>query len=167
MRLTHCLGPMLPMSDFDDPNAVRDRFQALSNRSSGDGRFEGVPNHDLTTVRHEPGSKLSATLRVPGEARFFADHFPRRPVFPATLLLDALSGAALGLARESGHWPADQTIGIQRIANMKMRSFISPGALLEISADLAAPESGTATASLVARLDGRRVATAKAHIGCP
>ena len=31
------------------------------------------------------GKRMTATLQVPGvdEARYFADHFPRRPVFPS------------------------------------------------------------------------------------
>ena len=41
-----------------------------------------------------PGESLTATLHVPGAAPFFADHFPRRAVFPATLLLDSQIGSA-------------------------------------------------------------------------
>ena len=36
-----------------------------------------------------PARPLPGVLDVPAEAPFFADHFPRCPVFPATLLLDA------------------------------------------------------------------------------
>ncbi|MEI8334007.1 MAG: transcription termination factor NusA, partial [Chloroflexota bacterium] len=42
-----------------------------------------------------------AVPAVPAAAPFFADHFPRRPVFPATLLLDAQIRLALPLAAQS------------------------------------------------------------------
>ncbi len=51
-----------------------------------------------------PGESGTGTLAVPADAPFFRDHFPRRPVFPATLLLDAQIGLALAVAAESGRF---------------------------------------------------------------
>ncbi len=49
------------------------------------GRFRGVAPVPLTVDARVPGKSLHATLDVPEHAAFFGDHFPRRPVFPATL----------------------------------------------------------------------------------
>ena len=165
VKLTHCLGPMLPMTEFDDPADVHRRFQVLRQGGDGSDPFRGIPEHAIETSAHDPGKHITASLHVPEQAAFFADHFPRRPVYPATLLLDALSGVALRLAQESGHWPSANPPRVLRIINMKMRAFISPGQELELLADLPAPASRVATAKLSARMDGRRIATAKADIG--
>ncbi len=61
------------------------------------------PRRELETTGHVRGERITATLQVPGEgdAPYFADHFPRRPVFPGTLLIDALAGLAVQLASEA------------------------------------------------------------------
>ena len=120
----------------------------------------------LEVTDHRASQSLSATLRVPQHAAFFADHFPRRPVFPATLLLDAQIGLAHRLA-------ADAIAGSSRVAvpsrmtNVKMRAFITPGQIVELTAQLARNAGGDATVatySLGARVDGKAVASAKVDI---
>lgn len=100
-ELEHCLGPMLPCADFDSPEALRERFALLCAEGDVPGRFHGVAIAAPIPLAHEPGRSLSARLDVPASAPFFADHFPRRPVFPATLMLDAQMRLALRLARET------------------------------------------------------------------
>jgi len=100
---------------------------------------------------------------VPESAPFFGDHFPRRPVFPATLLLDAQIRFALEVAVDAMQWPADTRPVPSRMTHVKMRSFIPPGATLVIDAELA-PRATEATLKLSARMDDKTVATARLEV---
>lgn len=151
IELADCLGPMLPVADFDAPDALAARLEVLRGSGAKPGRFRGVEPAPVTPLPDAPGA---ATLQVPASAPFFADHFPRRPVYPATLLLDALIGLALRGA-PAGHVAA-------RLTNVKVRSFTEPGALLHIEAAAAA---GDATRiQLTARAGERNVATARLQL---
>ena len=88
LELNHCVGPMLPMEEFDAPRGGARGFRGARGPGAPAGRFQGVPPQAVTVIDRVPGERLRAELRVPATAPFFGDHFPRRPVFPGTLLLD-------------------------------------------------------------------------------
>ena len=164
IELRHCLGPMLPVAEFDAPEAMRERFGLLCGEGAPAGRFRGVDTPRLDGVEAISERSMRATLRVPRSAPFFADHFPRRPVFPATLLLDSQIRLAMDLARRAIAAPAGTTLTAQRMTNVKMRSFIVPGQTVELAAELTAVDEASATARLSASVDGRSVATARLDI---
>jgi 3-hydroxymyristoyl/3-hydroxydecanoyl-(acyl carrier protein) dehydratase len=148
IELVDCLGPMLPVADFDDPQAMAARLAVLRGAGAVPGRFGGVEPARVEPFAGEAGA---AWLQVPSEAPFFGDHFPRRPVFPATLMLDALIGNALRVALP-GHVPA-------KLTHVKVRSFTEPGARLRIEA---APSAADASRiQLSVRAGDRTVATAR------
>jgi 3-hydroxymyristoyl/3-hydroxydecanoyl-(acyl carrier protein) dehydratase len=155
IELFDCLGPMLPVEDFDSPAALAARFELLQGAGAPPGRFHGVLLPDPEPGDHVPGERLAATLRVPVAAPFFADHFPRRAVFPATLLLDAQIRLGLQLAGEA----AGGTAAAVRMTHVKMRSFIPPGAVLTLGAQHA--NAGERRIMLSAQADGKTVATAR------
>ena len=159
IELRDCLGPMLPVVDFDAPEALRARLALLRSQGAPPGRFHGVATPALSMLEGEPGFISRASLDVPVAAPFFADHFPRRPVFPATLLLDSQIRLALDLAR-AAVGPA-QALVPKRMTNVKMRSFIEPGSSVTLEAQLAAANDVSGTVRLSAAIDGRTVATAK------
>ena len=136
IELNDCLGPMLPAADFDAPEALRARFALLCGEGAPADRFKGVDPLVAEPIEHLPGKSMSATLKIPTAAPFFADHFPRRPVFPATLLLDAQIGLATALAREvnaARGWSAPVP---SRMTHVKMRAFIVPGQEVDTEAEL-------------------------------
>jgi len=161
LELARCLGPMLPLADFDAPDAVRGRFEVLCGRGAPVGRFPGVADPATEIVEHGPG-KLRATLRVPRDAAFFGDHFPRRAVFPGTLLLDAQIRLALELARATAG--AGEQLVPASVSNVKIRSFILPGQEVELRAELASEADEPMTVALAARVDGKPVSTARMAI---
>jgi 3-hydroxymyristoyl/3-hydroxydecanoyl-(acyl carrier protein) dehydratase len=165
MELDHSVGPMLPMEEFDSPEAVRERFQLLCGAGAQGGRYKGVPEHDIEIVEQVPEQRVRATLRVPKEAEFFADHFSRRSVFPGTLLLDAQIGLALKFATGWQRWPSGVALAVTRVPDMKMRSFISPGEVLELRVDFAPPsDPDEATATTGVRMNGKSIASGKLEI---
>jgi 3-hydroxymyristoyl/3-hydroxydecanoyl-(acyl carrier protein) dehydratase len=162
VELRGCVGPMLPMEDFDAPEAVRGDFETLCGPGAPPGRFQGVTAPDLSLIDRIPGQRLRAAMHIPVSAPFFGDHFPRRPVFPATLLLDAQIRLALRLAEET--LPPGQRLRPARVANLKMRSFILPGHAVEIEAGMRSATDKAAEVTLVAIVDGKRVATGRLEI---
>jgi len=164
IELSDCLGPMLPAAEFDDPLAMRERFAVLNDGGAAPGGFHGVELPRVTRDGGVPGSSAQGTLAVPVSAPFFNDHFPRRPVFPATLMLDAQIALALALAHESAHWPAGTPLSPARMTHVKVRSFTPPGAQLAVGAQMRPGADGEATVMLSAQADGKSVATARVVI---
>ena len=160
IRLGHSLGPMLPMEDFDDPQAVRSRFELLCGAGATGGQYRGVGQHDLEIVDLVPGHSVRAMLRVPPrDTPFFSDHFPRRPVFPGTLLLDAQIEVSLQAAAGSRHWGPNPDIGAVSVPETKIRSFISPGDAVELRAEFTPPGAdGVMRARTSSRLNGKQIA---------
>ena len=161
IELLGCLGPMLPVAEFDSPEALAEHFELLRGPGASPGRFDGVPVPEIARGAGVPGECMAAVLRVPAVAPFFADHFPRRPVFPATLLLDAQIGLALQLAAEAPDLPSGTRPAPVRMTHVKMRSFIPPGEVLALDARRAPTGDGTGRIMLSARAKDRTVSTAR------
>jgi 3-hydroxyacyl-[acyl-carrier-protein] dehydratase len=159
LELADCVGPMLPTAEFDDPAALRERFALLRAGGAEPGRFTGVALPAVDRARIE-GDTLRARFTVPQDAPFFHDHFPRKPVFPATLLLDLLIGQALGLAA-AAPWAQGFAPVPHRVTHVKMRSFIVPGQVLDLEIVRKPPADGVARATLQAATDGRSVGGAR------
>jgi 3-hydroxymyristoyl/3-hydroxydecanoyl-(acyl carrier protein) dehydratase len=133
IELHDCLGPMLPVEDFDAPDALATRLELLRGAGAEPGRFAGVDAPALQPTDAADSDSVCATLQVPASAPFFADHFPRRPVFPATLMLDAQITLAMQLA-PPGAVPS-------RMTHVKVRSFTAPGDSLRLEARRAADDA--------------------------
>jgi 3-hydroxymyristoyl/3-hydroxydecanoyl-(acyl carrier protein) dehydratase len=162
LELCRCVGPMLPQEDFDAPEVVRGDFETLCGPGARPGRFPGITTPDLSLTERIPGQRLRATMHVPVSAPLYGDHFPRRPVFPASLLLDAQIRLAVRLAGET--LPPGQRLRPAHVADLKMRSFILPGHAVEIEAGMRSATDGAAELTLAATVDGKRVATGRMEI---
>jgi 3-hydroxymyristoyl/3-hydroxydecanoyl-(acyl carrier protein) dehydratase len=166
MELTDSVGPMLPMEKFDDPEAVRADFHTLLGGGAATGRFDGVPLPDLLDLQVEPGKRLSATLQVPeaAAAPYFSDHFPRRPVFPGTLLMDALAALSVQLAQQSGPLAGTSELVSRKVSQVKIRSFTAPGARLQLEAVLQDADAQRARLKVAARSEDKTIATARIEV---
>ena len=152
--LEHALGPMLPCGEFDDPDAMRADFATLAGGGAPPDRFSGVEVPEVDIEALEPGRSLRGRLAIPADAPYFADHFPRRPVFPATLLMAALGTAATRAAGER-----QRVTGMQ---DVKVRAFMPPGETLAVSVDLDGGDPGSGR--VVAKMNGRPAATARVRL---
>jgi 3-hydroxymyristoyl/3-hydroxydecanoyl-(acyl carrier protein) dehydratase len=159
IRLQDCVGPMMPLEEFDDPQAVRDRFALLCSGGAQPGGFPGLPELRLEPAAGQPGERVSATLAVPSEAPLFGDHFPRRPVFPASLLMHLNLQLGASLAKEMTP-PAEGTWIVSAIRDMKLRSFTPPGASLRLEARSSQNSGDGASVSLETRNNNEIIATA-------
>jgi 3-hydroxymyristoyl/3-hydroxydecanoyl-(acyl carrier protein) dehydratase len=156
IRLQHCVGPMLPIEEFDDPQLLRGRFALLQGAGAVPGAFGGLPSIDLAPTQGDAAHSLHATLQVPTSAPFFQDHFPRHRVFPGALLMHSNLELAAALAvrlappEAGGHW------ALRSISDVKIRAFTPPGDNLEIEASLNQVSADAATLKVETR-KGKRI----------
>lgn len=137
IRLQHCVGPMLPLETFDDPQLLRDRFALLQSAGAPPGAFGGLPSLPLLIHPGDAaGQPLRATLHVPPSAPFFGDHFPRRPAFPGALLMKSNLELAATLAAQLPPPEAGGSWTLRGASDMKIRTFTLPGDTLEMKATL-------------------------------
>lgn len=163
LELADTLCSMLDIQEFDDPAALAADFAQLSTHGRAVGAFKGLPQAVLTDLSASTPEHLQAQLAVPAKAAFFEDHFPRRPVFPATLMFDALSQLAMRVAALAA---GDTPLRLTRITNVKVRAFTAPGATLLLSAQLAAPAAEDLEPYLVkvsVLAEGKTIAGAKMY----
>jgi 3-hydroxymyristoyl/3-hydroxydecanoyl-(acyl carrier protein) dehydratase len=166
LELMDSVGPMLPMAEFDEPEAVRADFHTLLGGGAAPGRFGGVPLPELHDLQLQPGERLAAVLQVPvlSAAPFFEDHFPRRPVFPGTLLMEALSMLSLQLVQQSPPLAAAGPLVTQKVSQVKIRSFTAPGTRLELEVVLQDIDPQRARLKVAARSEDKTVATARIEL---
>ena len=157
--LVRCVGPLLPMELFDDPAAVRERVELLRGnlRPAHARRDDELPRAQLAAIDMD-SETARAQLRVPESAPFFADHFPRRPVYPATLLADAQNQLALPLAARALGVEVER-LRPARVSDFKVRSFSPPGQVLELVAEARPMRDGCAVVAIAASAEGKRVAS--------
>lgn len=158
LRVEGALGPLLPMESFIDSTTVRAQFDAL---------FQTTPDHDLRCLSpinerllccdkitsETSGEGLTGRLFVAPDAPWFADHFPRKPVLPMTVLIECMSN----LAREFLARNALQGYRLQEVRKIKMNAFVEPGSTLLVNVRQKACGSDEQVLVLRSDLDGRRV----------
>lgn len=159
LRLQNCVGPMLPVEDFDDPQALRDHYTLLCGAGAPPDAFGGVPDFVCERTGNEVGQSIRAHLQVPAEAAFFHDHFPRKPVFPGTLLMRSKLQLVGRLAPQVPLPVGALEWRLQNVSDMKLRAFIEPGEVLDLEAKLV-EVAGTALTILVESRRGKRLAGA-------
>jgi 3-hydroxymyristoyl/3-hydroxydecanoyl-(acyl carrier protein) dehydratase len=164
IRLHDCVGPMIPVEDFDDPQALRDRFALLCGSGAIPGAFRGVPALTLEPTGGEPGQSLRASFQVPSSAPLFADHFPRRPVFPGSLLMHLNLQLAASLA---GQIPLGNGTSwtVRTISDVKLRTFIPPGERLECEARLSEHTDDSALLAVETRKGKKVIGGARVRLG--
>jgi 3-hydroxymyristoyl/3-hydroxydecanoyl-(acyl carrier protein) dehydratase len=163
VRLKHCVGPMMPIAEFDDPSKVEARFTLLRTTGAGQSGFRGVPELPLQSPTMTSATSMQTWLHVPEQAAFFADHFPRRPIFPGTLLTHVSLKLAATLlqsskATEDGwHWAP--TI----VTDVKLRTFTAPGEKLELEATTTDSNERSSRVTIQIRNKGKRVGRLRAE----
>ena len=160
LELLDTLGSMLDIQEFDDPERLRADFACLTSTGRTPGAFLGVPHPVVIPLSVDQGCEVE--LRVPEQAAFFDDHFPSRPVFPATLLIDALLRVALPFT--------EKVVGCQlnaiRITHVKVRAFTAPGTTLVLFAqtpEAVVDEPNTWCVKVGARNAGKTIAGARLY----
>ena len=93
---------------------------------------------------HEPGRFLRGCKFLAMGEEYLADHFPRFPVMPGVLMLQALTEAAAWLWRASTGF-RHPVIVLREARNVKYGTFMQPGRRMDVSVELVKQDDGWAT----------------------
>jgi len=107
-------------------------------------------------VRHQT---IRAEARVPTESTIFEGHFPGYPLMPGVLLIEAMAQTAGWLVIAVTKFTRMPFFAALKEA--KLRSFVTPGQALSLSAKLLHEGSGYAVAKADIRCDGKLTCNAE------
>jgi 3-hydroxymyristoyl/3-hydroxydecanoyl-(acyl carrier protein) dehydratase len=164
LTLDRTLGPLLPLGDFDDPDELRGRYAAITSsdiQRVGTSEAEPAAPVELSfdkILSWESGAEASALRQIPVEAPFFADHFPRKAVYPMSLLLESLLELGRELVAEDG-----AELRPVRARNVKMSRFVEPGAELTATGKVVEREPESARLRFRCEVEGARVCVGEAE----
>jgi 3-hydroxyacyl-[acyl-carrier-protein] dehydratase len=83
----------------------------------------------------EPGQKITTLKTLSLAEEYLADHFPRFPVMPGVLMLEAMTHAGAWLVRASEDF-AHSMVLLKEARNIKYAKFVAPGQVLTVTAEL-------------------------------
>lgn len=171
------LGPMLPMEDFIDPLEAKRQFDKIYRPDT----YDSCLNHPLAEtcllaesnqefikphvnfdfiVEHIPGERIVAQKSLSLSASYLSDHFPRKPVLPLTILLQAklqLAAAFIVDAFEDGHEFRPVTL-----RKIKMSGFVQPGDTAVTTLQLKEKTEHELVITYRTEMQGKRVCMAEA-----
>ncbi|MEM6471662.1 MAG: 3-hydroxyacyl-ACP dehydratase FabZ family protein [Planctomycetota bacterium] len=106
-------------------------------------------------VSLDPGKRIVAERTLRSEEEYLKDHFPRFPVMPGVMMLEALHQAAVWMIRTEDDFVMP-IVHLREARNVKFGDFLSPGETLQITAERVKEVDGILTVKAVAA-KGERV----------
>lgn len=86
-------------------------------------------------VEIDPGKSITAVKALSLSEEYLADHFPRFPVMPGVLMLEAMTQAAAWTIR-LGEDFAHSIVVLRSARNVKYGDFVEPGRVLTVTAEV-------------------------------
>ena len=93
-------------------------------------------------VAIEPGKSITAIKTLTLSEEYLADHFPRFPVMPGVLMLEAMTQAAAWTIR-LGEDFAHSIVVLRSAKNVKYGDFVEPGRVLTVTAEVRSQDETT------------------------
>ena len=100
-----------------------------------------------------PGVKITAVKRLRPDEDYLGDHFPRFPVMPGVLMLEAMYQASAWLVRQSEGFLHSVVI-LKEARNIKYSDFVTPGQELVVTAEILKQDDSTTTLKTQATIAG-------------
>lgn len=102
----------------------------------------------------QEGERITAVKGLSLAEEYLEDHFPRFPVMPGVLMLEAMYQAAAWLVRKSEDF-AHSVVLLKEARNVKFQDFVGPGQVLTVTATIVQQEDQTTTLNARGVVDGR------------
>jgi 3-hydroxyacyl-[acyl-carrier-protein] dehydratase len=106
------------------------------------------------------GVKITAVKLLHAEEDYLRDHFPRFPVMPGVLMLEAMFQASAWLVRSSEDFKHGAVL-LKEARNVKYSDFVTPGEELVVTAELVKQDNSTATLKAQGTLRGNIAVSAR------
>ena len=111
-------------------------------------------------VALDPGQRLVAQRTLRSDEEYLRDHFPRFPVMPGVMMLEALHQAAVWMIRVGDDFESPLVL-LREVRNVKFGDFLSPGETLQITAEKVKENEGLITVKAIAEKSGRVTVSAR------
>src|SRR5262245_64313885 len=108
----------------------------------------------------EPGVLVTAVKRLRPDEDYLKDHFPRFPVMPGVLMLEAMFQASAWLIRQTEGF-AHSTVLLKEARNIKYADFVTPGKELVVSAEVLKQDQTLTTLKAQGTIDGNVAVTGR------
>ena len=105
-----------------------------------------------------PGRKISGEATVPAQSTIFEGHFPGFPLMPGVLLIETMAQTAGWLVVANNRF--ERMAFLASVKEAKFRTFVTPGQVLSVTADLVHEGSGYAMTNAAITCDGRATCNA-------
>jgi 3-hydroxyacyl-[acyl-carrier-protein] dehydratase len=102
---------------------------------------------------------IRAEANVPQASTIFEGHFPGHPLMPGVLLIETMAQTSGWLIVASNRF--ERMPFLASVKEAKLRTFVSPGQALAVSAKIAHEGSGFAVAQAAIKADGKPVCNAE------
>ncbi|WP_430911834.1 3-hydroxyacyl-ACP dehydratase FabZ family protein [Methylobacterium sp. sgz302541] len=122
-------------------------------------RLEYFEMIDEVVALDRAAGRIEAIARVPLESPVFEGHFPGHPLVPGVLLTETMAQASGYLVL--AHLDFAQMPFLMAVDKARFRSFVGPGATLQVTASLEHDGSGYAVTKAAIRHDGKALADAE------
>ena len=130
---------------------------ALGRVSAADGRLGCVSSSSTASSRSSPARRLRAVKSIGQMDGYLTAHYPRRPIVPATLVVEALAQAGGWLNLISRDFGVKTVLGL--IEGARVLRPVQPGDVLTLDVDILYVHSDGATVRGQASVGGETVAT--------
>jgi len=104
-------------------------------------------------VELEPGVRVTGVKRLRPDEDYLRDHFPRFPVMPGVLMLEAMYQASAWLVRQSEGF-AHSVVVLKEARNIKYSDFVTPGKELVVTAEMLKQDERLTTLKAQGSIDG-------------
>lgn len=111
-------------------------------------------------VAIDPGKSITAIKGLSLSEEYLADHFPRFPVMPGVLMLEAMTQAAAWTIR-LGEDFAHSIVVLRSARNVKYGDFVEPGKTLTVTAEVLSQDETTTKVKASGTVGGRTSLTAR------
>src|SRR6476469_10858950 len=95
-------------------------------------------------VELEPGVRVTGVKRLRPDEDYLQDHFPRFPVMPGVLMLEAMYQASAWLVRSSEDFKHAAVL-LKEARNVKYSDFVTPGKELVVTAEILKQDDSSVT----------------------
>ena len=99
------------------------------------------------------GERIAATKRLREDEDYLKDHFPKFPVMPGVLMLEAMFQASAWLVRFSDDFSRPVVL-LKQAKSIKYADFVAPNQVLEVTAQIIKQDELTTTLKAQGQVDG-------------
>jgi len=106
------------------------------------------------------GERITAVKCLSLAEEYLQDHFPRFPVMPGVLMLEAMTQTGAWLVRATDNFEYGVTI-LKEARNVKYADFVEPGEFLQINAQITQRDGGLTTLKVSGEVGGETAVSSK------